>query len=615
MDLEQIISIFGAKKCGANEWKAHCPCPTHGAGHGDRNESLYISKGNLDNILIYCQAGCDKHDILDAVGLKMSDLFADVDKPKDEPYQRAIDWLIRHDANIEKLVTVYDYSYGRYQDGLQKLRFKTKDGGKTFRWIMPNSKDSKGAKWLLNRSGAEPRLYVAGNIDDSTVYVVEGEKDADTLHDITGYTAVSAENGAQKTGEGSKWKQEYSDQLTGKKVYVLWDHDEVGEDFADITAAKLLNYAAAVYKLDLSSVWHEIPEKGDITDMVESLGEAETLSLLQRLIDNAEPEQSPDIADEYAALDIESVKDPTSVRKIFNPAISADFYDRFLSAVQSTTFQPIKTGFKALDEALCKGDGGILPKSLVILTAAPATGKTTFCQQILDTAAENGNDVIFLNLEMSREQLYAKSLSRWLHQHKGIHYTMTDILQGYKWDAIQRDAIFQAAEEYRRAVLPHMMYNPEGMGSDITMLDGILQTALKQAKIEKKPRAPIVCLDYLHLIHANDMDAAATIKLTVDKLKKYAITGNTIAIAISAANRVSNKSTLDMFSGRDTSAIEYHADYQLGLENDVEASRNSTYTHIKLKIFKNRLDKINSNGIPLGFVSDYNYFFPDDLSR
>lgn len=68
----------------------------------------------------------------------------------------------------------------------------------------------------------------------------------------------------------------------------------------------------------------------------------------------------------------------------------------------------VSTGFKNLDEIL---DGGFYP-GLYIIGAISSLGKTTFSLQIADNAAKNGQDVLVFSLEMGKQELIAKSISR-----------------------------------------------------------------------------------------------------------------------------------------------------------------------------------------------------------
>ena len=61
--------IDGAKKTGPDKWQARCPA------HDDRSPSLSIKAESDGKVLIKCWAGCSAQAIVEAVGLKLSDLF------------------------------------------------------------------------------------------------------------------------------------------------------------------------------------------------------------------------------------------------------------------------------------------------------------------------------------------------------------------------------------------------------------------------------------------------------------------------------------------------------------------------------------------------------------
>lgn len=256
MDIQAVLQRFdGVKPCGRGQYMVRCPC------HDDRKQSLSVGRGEK-GIVLKCQAGCATRDILARVGLQPRDLFYDA--PPTNGKSRP------------QIVATYNYP-----DGVQKLR----RSDKSFSWRRP---DGKGG-WIYNRKGVPHRLYVAGKLSDA-VAVAEGEKDADSLHRL-GWDAVSGEDGA---GPG-KWRKEYTDQLKGCDVCIFQDNDEVGRAYAQETAAALYGVARSVQVLDLSAAWSEIPEHGDISDMIDRLGDKRTSELIEQLVGSTpawEPEQT-----------------------------------------------------------------------------------------------------------------------------------------------------------------------------------------------------------------------------------------------------------------------------------------------------------------------------------
>ncbi len=209
-------------------------------------------------MVLKCQAGCDTRDVIARVGIKPRDLFYDsVAKTTERP----------------QVVAVYEYP-----GGVQKLR----RSDKSFTWRRP---DGKGG-WTYNRQGVPHSLYIAGTLA-SIVAVTEGEKDADNLHRL-GFDAASGADGA---GPG-KWRQEYTEQLRGRTVIIFPDNDAVGKAYAEETAAALHGVAARVRLCDLSTVWPEIPEHGDVSDLISKFGDEEACGLIADLAANT-PDWTP----------------------------------------------------------------------------------------------------------------------------------------------------------------------------------------------------------------------------------------------------------------------------------------------------------------------------------
>lgn len=218
---------------------------------------MSIGRGEK-GVVLKCQAGCDTRDVIARVGIRPRDLFYDAETKTTERPQ---------------VVAVYGYP-----GGVQKLR----RSDKSFSWRRP---DGKGG-WIYNRQGVPHSLYIAGTLTNFMV-VAEGEKDADNLHRL-GFDAVSGADGA---GPG-KWRQEYTEQLRDCTVTIFPDNDAVGKAYAEETAAALHGVAAHVRLCDLSTVWPEIPEHGDISDLISRFGDEEACRLIADLAANT-PDWTP----------------------------------------------------------------------------------------------------------------------------------------------------------------------------------------------------------------------------------------------------------------------------------------------------------------------------------
>jgi replicative DNA helicase len=205
-------------------------------------------------------------------------------------------------------------------------------------------------------------------------------------------------------------------------------------------------------------------------------------------------------------------------------------------------------------------------QQIVMLGAAPGAGKTALAQWLFEGMAAQGvSSCIYINLEMSREQILARSLSR-IAKRQGMNINAVQILKGYQWTDEQRAAILRAAQEYKERIAPGMIYNPEGMSADLDTIIAYIEQEAQRIEKAGKP-APCVVIDYLQLLTGQPReDAAGIIKRAVMLFKGYAMRHNSLVFMIIAHNRQANSSgAVSMEAARDTSAIEYSADIQLAL--------------------------------------------------
>jgi len=287
MRIEDILQrLDGVKQTGQGQWMAICPC------HNDGKASLSITLSGSGNTLVHCHAGCRTENIVESMGLKMHDLFAEgssgarnskpqtgmreIQKPKPQTKPSEA----KKQQPFSPIVATYPYHDASGSLLYEKLRRE----GKFFSQHRP---DGKGG-WASNLQGVAHVLYRLHEVAKAdTVFVCEGEKDADTLAS-TGHTATTGANGA---GQG-KWLKEYSQQLAEKVCFVLGDNDDIGRAFQIETANALHGIAKSVKVLDLASVWADIPDHGDVSDFFEAKGEEDALSHLAYLMRDT-PEWTP----------------------------------------------------------------------------------------------------------------------------------------------------------------------------------------------------------------------------------------------------------------------------------------------------------------------------------
>jgi len=542
MDIMNVLGkLDRVKRTGVNKWQASCPCGS-AHSHNDKTRSLSVAfDENTGNILLYCHTGCSIDNICAALGCDKKDLCADTEAGKRASF---INWFAS--KNGLRYAAEYSYCYGPYRDGLAKVRFYDNEGEKTFRWIKTDANAKSGYK--MTHEGCPHRLYICGKPGADTVFLVEGEKDADTLHNITGFTAASTEDGATKGEAGEKWREEYTRQLEGKTVYILWDNDEAGKRFSDIEAQHLAGYAAHVYKLDLLKAWPQCPEKGDISDLTAAIGDAEAARLVKEMISNAQEVQK--------AQDAQEVQEPAqqAEQPATNDGIGAYIAGSMRQEIADfIKASDIKTGFSRFDLLA----GGIYP-GLYAIGAISSLGKTTFIHQLADQIAAAGKHVLFFSLEMSRLEMATKSISR-----KTAQLDYSNAISSLKIRRGVTSALVErATKEYIDAVGDRMNIIEGGFETTVSQISDYTRQYIARHEVR-----PIIIVDYLQILQGAPKNTVReAIDFNVVELKRLSRALGVPVIVISSVNRGNYLMPVDFESFKESGGIEFTCDVCLGLQ-------------------------------------------------
>lgn len=264
---------------------------------------------------------------------------------------------------------------------------------------------------------------------------------------------------------------------------------------------------------------------------------------------------------------------------------SGAFLDGFLETIQREPTPIQSTGFVSIDTAL---DGGIEP-GLIIVGAISSLGKTTFCLQLMDQIADYGRDCIIFSLEMGRDELISKSLSR-----ESLKYSMrtgngskealttrTILRRGSDLYQDQKTALKAAAGAYKKYA--DHIYIIEGVGDvGVEEIKSVVETHKALTG-----NTPIIMVDYLQMLtpyNEKYSDKQNTDKAVLE-LKRLSRDYHTPVIAISSFNRDSYTAPVNMASFKESGAIEYGSDVLIGLQYDgmdySEALDNSEKDRIK----------------------------------
>lgn len=260
---EQLLSRLEKVRSSGSGWTARCPA------HDDDTPSLSVSVGRDGRTLVKCHGGsaCTAAEVAAAVGLTLRDLFDDAPSrpflpPPPIRKARSPAANAKGRDTLGKLVRVYDYVDADGALVFQVCRFNPKD----FRQRQPK----QNGGWQWNLRGIEPVLYHLPALIEAialgrTVYLVEGEKDAECLHHL-GAIATTAPGGASR-GQG-KWRPSYTVTLTGAHVVYLPDNDAAGRGQSVRIANELVTSAASVTIVPLPG----LPLKGDVSDFIANGG-------------------------------------------------------------------------------------------------------------------------------------------------------------------------------------------------------------------------------------------------------------------------------------------------------------------------------------------------------
>lgn len=631
-------------------------CPICGSGTHDKGTGITTK----DGIHFTCWAGCFRHaDIIDIIGLahglnendhvqkfEAAALEFGIEVEADEVYhpvsqeaevkKNSQNSLAEEDYRNFFLEAQKNLSNTTYHRGISLETLKKYGVGYVSAWrvsekapysprlIIPTYEQGYLARDTRENLTEEERKYAKlrrGHVmiynyralweSQEPIFIVEGELDCLSVIDVGG-TAV----GLGSTVNVKRLLSELKKQRPSQPLILLLDNDDVGRKATEELANGLRKDEIFFYRSDLPQGYKDANDylMKNRNEFSKWIGYNKKFAIENLRNNNIDDE-----------------------RKQFDSEVVFNNIEGFLKRMrESREGIAISTGFLNLDKLL---DGGLYP-GLYVIGALSSLGKTTFVLQMADQIAQLGQGVLIFSLEMSRNELMAKSLSRLmfieeLKRERGVSLAKTTrgILRGKFYD-ISEEELFNVALD-----------NYSAYGSKINIVEGVGDIGVQEiiGKVMdyikyREGERPVLIIDYLQILAPYDM--RATDKQNTDKavleLKRLSRDYGLPVIAVSSFNRENYLSPVSMSSFKESGAIEYSSDVLMGLqylgwdyqeqEKDLDRARRLRdllkqmeqttkateeaggidMRKLQLKVLKHRNGR--KGEVRLGFVSKYNYF-------
>lgn len=243
MELTELVRLLeiktgkSVKKSGGG-YIGCCPA------HDDSSPSLSLSQGDEGKLLINCFTGCSAENICGSLGIAIANLFPE--RISGQAARKRIEYPY-HDEEGKVLFTKI-----RVEPG-----FDGKD--KSFYW----EREDENGNVIRSLNGSRKILYqlpslLKGIVEKQTIFLVEGEKDADKL---LGYGLV-----ATTSPESLKWPDEFSEMLKDADTVILYDMDKTGWERRDLLCKKLCGRVKRLRVVGLPGLEYQESHGKDVSD-------------------------------------------------------------------------------------------------------------------------------------------------------------------------------------------------------------------------------------------------------------------------------------------------------------------------------------------------------------
>ena len=410
-------------------------------------------------------------------------------------------------------------------------------------------------------------LYEPLKIDgEFPTFIVEGELDALSVVQTVGNLGIRcvATGGASKYGKVVlELEKRFGNAERKPSFIVVFDNDAAGKTngLKLVEELRKAGYPAEMFFLSEHMAGGSYP-KVDANDLLRQNEVTLTRTLLGAIERLGGALRAQKAANEERRQKLAEMKLRTPENKSGIEIFSfTDYFSgEFFRDIELTAkYAERKTGFGNIDAAQ------VFMPGVYALGALPASGKTTFAWQLLNQLAEKGEPCIYCSFEMSKAELFTKSVVRELYKKnpqmsERLNLTSANIRRGAMRGS--RELIEQAAQFAQSATNLRVA---ELSNTGVTeLIEGLKPFC---ADLD---RSPVICLDYLQIIPSKGSKASSS-KEKIDevmlRLKDFQRETQATLLVISSFNRENYYQKVSFSSFKESGAIEYSADVIWGLEN------------------------------------------------
>lgn len=410
----------------------------------------------------------------------------------------------------------------------------------------------------------ETGLFICDGNKSDILFICEAWADALSLWEL-GYNAISVNstNNYRKAIPYAKNETKY------KAFVIAFDNDESGEKASchllDDLRKESLNCIKFDYKRmkqsfnDINDFF--IGDREELRRLCEEMAleahrsavERQNNDIYRNILENEKSAHTAKM--DAKTLDIKNKLEQSNMVNYITNAYPKDL---------ESNKKCYKSGFLNWDN-----ETGGLYTGLYVLGAVSSLGKTTFLLNVADNLARQGEHVLFFSLEMSRIELFTKSLARiistyHLDSERANSISATDLRKrNFDEDSQEAKDERKARSEYLENIAPRMTIIECDFETTIQDIMNMVTTYIDTQGVK-----PVVFVDYIQIMAPRDprMTERQNADDIVKGLKILQSKNDLLIFAVSSFNRNNYFNQVDYESFKESGGIEYTADCMIGLQ-------------------------------------------------